>query len=53
MDAYWKCDGKTLSHDGHPAVYLPINEKYPYCGNSKDTEQKYGESMRDDLPGDQ
>jgi len=32
MDNTWKCDGKTVGHDGHPAVYLPINQKCPYCG---------------------
>jgi len=37
----WKCDGKTVGHDGHPAVYLPVNQKCPYCGK----EQKDANSL--------
>ena len=46
MDKFWKCDGKTVGYDGHPAVYLPLSEKCPYCGNTKDND---GNTLPTDL----
>lgn len=36
----WRCDGKTVSHDGHPAVYIPLGEPCPYCGNTNEKNER-------------
>jgi uncharacterized Zn-finger protein len=47
----WKCDGKTVPHDGHPLIYIPLGEKCPYCGRSNKEKNNVKQSRTHDKNG--